>query len=143
MVMAVSRLGGFNTLMYYSSTLFSMVGFDKPVAVSIVVGGTNFLFGFVNSAVIDRFGRVILIVTVLGMSLSLVVTAIGFHWIPVTHMDSASTTTAGSESWATILLLVTIILYVAFFAAGVAPVAWVGTELLLLEVRALGTRSIL
>jgi phosphatidylserine synthase len=66
-VLLVSRLGGFNTLMYYSSTLFSMVGFDKPVAVSIVVGGTNFLFGFVNSAVIDRFGRVILIVTVLGM----------------------------------------------------------------------------
>jgi SP family myo-inositol transporter-like MFS transporter 13 len=58
-------------------------------------------------------------------------------------MDSTSTTTAGSDSWATILLLVTIILYVAFFAAGVAPVAWVGTELLLLEVRALGTRSIL
>ncbi|KAJ6069493.1 hypothetical protein N7499_011380 [Penicillium canescens] len=126
--------------LYYSSTLFSMVGFDKPVAVSIVVGGTNFLFGFVNFAVIDRFGRrVILIVTVLGMSLSLVVTAIAFHWIPVTHMDSASTTTTGSESWATILLLVTIILYVAFFAAGVAPVAWVGTELLPLEVRALGT----
>ncbi|KAJ6051993.1 myo-inositol transporter [Penicillium canescens] len=140
MVMAVYQLDGFNTLMYYSSTLFSMVGFDKPAAVSIVVGGTNFLFGFVNFAVIDRFGRrVILIVTVLGMSLSLVVTAIAFHWIPVTHMDSASTTTTGSESWATILLLVTIILYVAFFAAGVAPVAWVGTELLPLEVRALGT----
>lgn len=69
----------------------------------------------------------------------MVVTAIAFHWIPVTHMDSASTTTAGSQSWATILLLVTIILYVAFFAAGVAPVAWVGTELLPLEVRALGT----
>ncbi|KAJ5295235.1 Myo-inositol transporter [Penicillium antarcticum] len=140
MVMAVSQLGGFNTLMYYSSTLFSMVGFDTPVAVSIVVGGTNFLFGFINFAVIDRFGRrAILIVTILGMSLSLVVTAIAFHWIPITHMDSASTTLSGSQPWATILLLVTIILYVAFFAAGVAPVAWVGTELLPLEVRALGT----
>lgn len=54
--------------MYYSSTLFAMVGFNKPVAVSIVVGGTNFLFGFINFAVIDRFGRrVVLLITVLGM----------------------------------------------------------------------------
>lgn len=68
MYCTVSQLGGFNTLMYYSSTLFSMVGFNKPVAVSIVVGGTNFLFGFVNFAAIDRFGRrVVLLITVLGM----------------------------------------------------------------------------
>ena len=32
-----------------------------------------------------------------------------------------------------------IIIYVAFYAAGVAPISWVGTELLPLEVRALGT----
>jgi MFS transporter, SP family, solute carrier family 2 (myo-inositol transporter), member 13 len=43
-VMAISQLGRFNTLMYYSSTLFALVGFNKPVAVSIVVGGTNFVF---------------------------------------------------------------------------------------------------
>lgn len=54
--------------MYYSSTLFGMVGFNKPVAVSIVVGATNFLFGFVNFAFIDRYGRrVVLLITVLGM----------------------------------------------------------------------------
>lgn len=67
-VLKVSQLGGFNTLMYYSSTLFSMVGFNKPVVVSIVVGGTNFLFGFVNFAVIDRFGRrIVLLITIIGM----------------------------------------------------------------------------
>lgn len=54
--------------MYFSATLFSMAGFDKATAVSIVVGGTNFLFGFINFASIDRFGRrVVLLVTVLGM----------------------------------------------------------------------------
>jgi SP family myo-inositol transporter-like MFS transporter 13 len=56
-VMAISQLGGFNTLMYYSSTLFSLVGFDKPVAVSIVVGGTNFIFTLFNMLIIDRVGR--------------------------------------------------------------------------------------
>jgi SP family myo-inositol transporter-like MFS transporter 13 len=67
-VMAISQLGGFNTLMYYSSTLFALVGFNKPVAVSIVVGGTNFLFTFLNMVIIDRAGRRrILLVTVAGM----------------------------------------------------------------------------
>jgi len=67
-VMAVSQLGGFNTLMYYSGTLFSIVGFNKPTVVSIVVGATNFLFGFVNFGVIDKFGRrTVLLITLMGM----------------------------------------------------------------------------
>lgn len=54
--------------MYYSATLFGLVGFNKPVAVSIVVGATNFIFSLVNLLVIDRVGRRrILIVTVFGM----------------------------------------------------------------------------
>lgn len=54
--------------MYYSATLFSLVGFNKPTAVAIVVGATNFLFTFVNLVVIDKLGRrIILLVTVLGM----------------------------------------------------------------------------
>lgn len=64
----VSQLGGFNTLMYYSGTLFGLVGFDKPVAVSIVVGATNFVFSLVNLFIIDKLGRRrILLVTVAGM----------------------------------------------------------------------------
>jgi SP family myo-inositol transporter-like MFS transporter 13 len=67
-VMAISQLGGFNTLMYYSDTLFSLVGFKKPAAVSIVVGATNFIFTFVNMLIIDRVGRRrILLCTVSGM----------------------------------------------------------------------------
>ncbi|KAF6826845.1 myo-inositol transporter [Colletotrichum plurivorum] len=136
-IMAISQLGGFNTLMYYSATLFGLVGFDKPVAVSIVVGGTNFIFSLVNLLVIDRLGRRrILLVTVFGMSISMVVAAIAFHWIPVSPDLKLQ---ASSVNWAGILVLVTIIVYVACFAGGVATIAWVGTELLPLEVRALGT----
>jgi len=137
MVMAISQLGGFNTLMYYSSTLFALVGFNKPVAVSLVVGATNFVFGFACFFSLDKYGRrIVLLITVMGMAISLTIAAIAFHWIPV---DKNLVLHAQGINWAGVLLLVTIVFYVAFFAAGVAPVAWVGTELLPIEVRALGT----
>lgn len=140
--------------MYYSATLFSLVGFNKPTAVAIVVGATNFLFTFVNLVVIDKLGRrIILLVTVLGMvryaqvlgkamiltsfqAMSMVIAAVAFHWIPI---SKDLVLQADSVNWAGIVVLVTIIFYVAFFATGVATIGWVGTELLPLEVRALGT----
>lgn len=135
--MAISQLGGFNTLMYYSATLFSLVGFANPTAVSIVVGGTNFLFTLVNMLVIDRVGRrKILLVTVMGMAISMIVAAVAFMYIPISRDLVLE---ANSVNWAGTLVLVTIIVYVAFFASGVATIGWVGTELLPLEVRALGT----
>ncbi|RDW85300.1 Myo-inositol transporter [Coleophoma cylindrospora] len=136
-VMAISQLGGFNTLMYYSSTIFALVGFDKPVAVSLVVGATNFIFGFACFFTLDKFGRrVVLLISVLGMALTLTIAAIAFHWIPVSRDLVLETQ---GINWAGSLLLVMIIFYVAFFAGGVAPIGWVGTELLPIEVRALGT----
>jgi SP family myo-inositol transporter-like MFS transporter 13 len=123
--------------MYYSSTLFALVGFNKPVAVSLVVGATNFVFGFACFFSLDKYGRrIVLLITVMGMAISLTIAAIAFHWIPV---DRNLVLQAQGINWAGVLLLVTIVFYVAFFAAGVAPVAWVGTELLPIEVRALGT----
>lgn len=86
---------------------------------------------------IDRLGRrKILLITVMGMALSMVVAAIAFHWIPISRDLVLESDTV---NWAGILVLVTIIIYVAFFASGVATIGWVGTELLPIEVRALGT----
>jgi SP family myo-inositol transporter-like MFS transporter 13 len=136
-VMAISQLGGFNTLMYYSATLFAIVGFQNPTAVSIVVGATNFVFNIVNLFFIDRLGRRrLLLVTVIGMSFCLAVVAIAFHWIPVSKDLTVETREVG---WAGILVLIMIIFYIACFSGGCATIAWVGTELLPTEVRALGT----
>ncbi|KAL1632865.1 hypothetical protein SLS58_011312 [Diplodia intermedia] len=136
-VMAVSQLGGFNTLMYYSGTLFGLVGFNKPVAVSIVVGATNFIFSLVCITLLDRFGRrIVVLVTCMGMCISLVIAAVAFSYIPINKDLVVETREIG---WPGILVLITIICYVAFFASGVATISWVGTELLPVEVRALGT----
>lgn len=137
-VMAISQLGGFNTLMYYSATLFAIVGFTNATAVAITVSGTNFVFSIVNLFLVDKFGRRrLLTITVLGMSICMLVAAIAFHWIPI----DTNTLTLESKNvgWPGILILVTIIAYVACFSSGVATIAWIGTELMPLEVRAVGT----
>ena len=59
-----------------------------------------------------------------------------FHFIPI---NKELILEAAGVNWAGILVLVTIVFYVAFFASGVATIGWVGTELLPLPVRALGT----
>lgn len=63
--------------------------------------------------------------------------AVALHWIPIS--EDLELPEGATVNWAGILVLVTIIFYVAFFATGVATIGWVGTELLPLEVRALGT----
>ncbi|KAG8628792.1 hypothetical protein KVT40_002657 [Elsinoe batatas] len=109
MIMAISQLGGFNTLMYYAARIFAIVGFS-----------------LVNLILVDRFGR--------RMSICMAVAVAAFRFIPI---DLATlTVTSDTVGWLGTLVLVTIILYVACYSSGVATIAWIGTELIPLEVRA-------
>lgn len=137
-IMAISQLSGFNTLMYYSATLFKIVGFNNATAVAITVSATNFVFSVVNLIIVDKFGRRrILLVTILGMSFCLVIAAVAFHFIPINlHTLEVESDEIG---WPGYLLIVIIICFVGFYSSGVATVAWIGTELIPMEVRALGT----
>ena len=138
LVMAISQLGGFNTLVHYSATLFSIVGFSNATAVAITVSGTNFIFSIVNLVLVDKFGRRrLLTITVLGMSICMLVAAVSFHYIPI-DLKTLSLET-DNVGWPGDLVLVCIIVYVACFSSVVATIAWIGTELIPLEVRALGT----
>ncbi|KAJ5119114.1 hypothetical protein N7526_010751 [Penicillium atrosanguineum] len=137
-IMAISQLGGFNTLMYYAATLFSIVGFNNPTAVGITVSATNFVFSIVNLVLVDKFGRrTILTITVLGMSICMIVAVIAFRYIPIDAETLKLTT--DNVGWPGTLVLVAIICYVACYSSGVATIAWIGTELIPLEVRAVGT----
>ncbi|WPH03201.1 general substrate transporter [Acrodontium crateriforme] len=139
LTMAIPQLGGFNTLMYYSSTLFAIVGFNKATAVGITVSATNFVFSIVNLVLVDKFGRRrLLTVTVLGMSICLMIAAIASNFIPI-DTNTLKLKERAVVGWPGILVLVMIIAYVGFYSTGVATIAWIGTELIPLEVRALGT----
>jgi SP family myo-inositol transporter-like MFS transporter 13 len=137
-VMAISQLSGFNTLMYYSATLFKIVGFSNATAVAITVSATNFVFSWVNLVLVDRFGRRrILLITVFAMGSCLVVAAVAFSYIPI---NLATLEVESNEiGWPGIVLIITIICFVAAYSSGVATIAWIGTELIPMEVRAVGT----
>lgn len=38
---------GFNTLMYYSASLFQEIGFNQPMAIGLIISGTDFVFTLV------------------------------------------------------------------------------------------------
>jgi MFS transporter, SP family, solute carrier family 2 (myo-inositol transporter), member 13 len=77
---AFQQLCGFNTLMYYSATLFATIGFNQPTAVGLIISGTNFIFTLVALKYIDIIGRRrIMIYTAPGMIFGLVLASISFH----------------------------------------------------------------
>ena len=77
---AFQQLCGFNTLMYYSATLFKEIGFNRPTAVGLIVSGTNFLFTLIALKYIDIVGRrKIMVLSAPGMIFGLTLASIAFH----------------------------------------------------------------
>ncbi|KAI8191746.1 Myo-inositol transporter 1 [Colletotrichum sp. SAR 10_65] len=137
-LMAISQLSGFNSLMYYSPLIFSLVGFDNPVAVGTIIAGTNFIFTLVNLLLVDRVGRRrILLCTVQFMGLFLIVAAVAFKWIPINHdLSLGEGATVGPPA---IIVLVSMVFFVGFYSSGIGNTAWLSSEFFPMEVRAMGT----
>ena len=137
-LMVISQMSGFNTLMYYSSTLFALVGFSNPVAVGLVVAGTNFVMTWVNMMLVDPIGRRrVLISTVWGMSAGLLAVAIAFSFIPInTKTLELEVKTVAAPA---IVVLVFIIWFVFLYGVSMGNTAWMSTDFFPMEVRAMGT----
>lgn len=134
----IAQMSGFNTLMYYSATLFNLVGFSDPVAVGLVVAGTNFVMTWVNMMTVDPIGRRrIVLLTSWGMSAGLIAVAVAFHFIPVDTNTLALETDTVSP--AAIVVLIFIIWFVFFYGVSMGNTAWMNTDFFPMEVRAMGT----
>ena len=155
-LMVISQMSGFNTLMYYSATLFALVGFKNPVAVGLVVAGTNFLMTWINMMVVDKMGRRrLLLCTAWGMSAGLIAVAIAFSFIPIDAETLELTNPVVSPP--AIVVLIFIIWFVAFYSVSVGNTACelpsfarceayrankstgMSTDFFPMEVRAMGT----
>ncbi|KAF8064869.1 general substrate transporter [Lyophyllum atratum] len=136
---AFQQLCGFNTLMYYSATLFKSIGFDQPVAVGLIISGTNFIFTLVALKWIDKIGRRrIMIWSAPGMVFGLTLASISFHFLTKKTGGDLVDGTQYSTAWSAIVLI-SMIIFVASYATGLGNVPWQQGELFGLEVRGLGT----
>ncbi|KAK3065589.1 hypothetical protein LTS18_000066 [Coniosporium uncinatum] len=91
MLQGFQQLCGFNSLMYFSATIFSLVGFRSPTLTSLSIALTNFAFTLVAFYAIDRLGRRrILLLSIPIMVLGLALCAFAFRYV---DLDSQTQST--------------------------------------------------
>ena len=112
---AFQQITGINAVINYAPTIFARTGVaaDTALLQSIIVGVVNFLFTLVALWLVDTKGRkTLLLWGAAGMTISLAFLAMTF----------AIGTIGG------VWVLISILVYIAFFAASLAPVMWVVTS---------------
>lgn len=131
-----------NSLMYFSATIFMLVGFKSPTLASMSVAITNWLFTIVALLVIDKVGRRrILLYSTPFMVAGLLLSAWGFSLMHLSTraLDSGAVSPPQENKGAAIIVLLSITVYVASYAIGWGNVPWMQSELFSLSVRSLGS----
>ncbi|QWU87263.1 hypothetical protein CA3LBN_001528 [Candidozyma haemuli] len=140
----IQQFTGFNSLMYFSATIFKTIGFENATAVSIIIAATNFVFTLIALCIIDFVGRRrILLFAIPGMCAALVICAIAFHFLGVKFGDNDEVVveTTGITGWGIVIIL-GMVFYVASYAIGIGNSAWTGVELFSdVNVRSVGGMS--
>ncbi|KAF1921829.1 general substrate transporter [Ampelomyces quisqualis] len=149
MLQGFQQLCGFNSLMYFSATIFRLLGFSSPTLTSLSIALTNLAFTLVAFHAIDRLGRRrILLSSIPVMLLALLLSATAFHFLALppaaTAPEHASThppqhLAAPPRPFWLVVILLALMLYVAGYAVGLGTVPWQQAELFPLAVRSLGS----
>jgi sugar porter (SP) family MFS transporter len=109
------QITGINAVINYAPVIFAKTGVGSDIALlqSIIVGVVNFLFTIIALWLVDTKGRkTLLLWGAAGMTVSLSFLAMTFAYDTI---DSV---------W----VLLSLLAYIAFFAASLAPVMWVVTS---------------
>jgi SP family myo-inositol transporter-like MFS transporter 13 len=148
------QLTGFNTLLYYSGTLFGLFGFSNGAAAGLIPAGINALFvvsllrhgsapcadiQLIGMSIVDRVGRrrlalIGLPIMVVGMTWAIV--SVYFMTAPTGHLLVAGAEydrgLAGS-------LIGAIAFFVVGYGISYSHLGWYQSEFLALEIRAMGS----
>jgi SP family myo-inositol transporter-like MFS transporter 13 len=133
------QLCGFNTLMYYSATIFAMAGFDNPTATGLIVSGSNLFFTVVSMFLLDRVGkRRLLLCTYPGMIAGLALAAVAFAKMTETTSGKLVEGVEYPANWSNMMLGMMVV-FIAFYATGSGNITWTCGELFPLELRGVGS----
>ncbi|GME78906.1 unnamed protein product [Ambrosiozyma monospora] len=137
---AAQQFVGFNSLMYFSTTIFKMVGYNNSTGVSCIIAGTNFLFTALALLIIDKIGRRrILLISMPLLCAAQVLCAVSFYNLNINvDQQSAQAATTDINKWG-IGILAGLVMFVAFYAIGLGSVPWQQSELFPQNVRGIGT----
>ena len=133
--------------MYFSATIFSLLGFSSPTLTSLSIALTNFLCTLIALLIIDHIGRRrIILLSIPVMITGLLTCSIAYEMLgrPDLSANEPSNDTTDTNNdrtrspWALIILLAMII-YVCGYAIGIGNIAWQQSELFPLSVRSLGS----
>jgi SP family myo-inositol transporter-like MFS transporter 13 len=81
-VQMFGQLTGFNTLLYYSSRLFGLLGLKNSAAGGLIPAGCNTLFIFIGMTLVDKVGRRGLLMRVApGMIAGLLWAVVAFYFM--------------------------------------------------------------
>ncbi|KAF2200440.1 putative MFS myo-inositol transporter [Delitschia confertaspora ATCC 74209] len=139
MLQGFQQLCGFNSLMYFSATIFAMVGFESPTLTSLSIALTNFVFTLVASFTIEKIGRRrILLLSVPIMILGLGLCSVAFNYVDIPSEEALLEYRTGDRVWA-VVILIAMVTYVAGYAIGMGNVPWQQSELFPLSVRSVGS----
>ncbi|CAO1600760.1 MAG: hypothetical protein LQ349_000373 [Xanthoria aureola] len=138
----LQQLCGFNSIMYFSATIFSLLGFTSPILTSLWVAVTNFVCTLLALLIIDRVGRrAILLRSIPVMIAGLVLCSVSYHFLglPGNEVNMLQQIqSAASSPWAT-FIVVSLLIFVCGYAIGLGNIAWQQSELFPLSVRSLGS----
>ena len=108
-----SQITGINTVLYYGSIIISEhfpgESTGMALAANVIIGTVNLIFTIVAMIYLDRWGRRAILMTASGgmaLSLTLLIIGLNIHGAPA------------------LVMLASILLYVAFFALGMGPGPW-------------------
>ncbi|KAI3327781.1 general substrate transporter [Xylariaceae sp. AK1471] len=139
LLQGLQQLCGFNSLMYFSATIFLRLGFTVPTLTSLTVAATNFIFTVAALLLIDKIGRRrILLYSIPFMAVGLLATAYGFRATGMSSVVAHDGDTELTEA-AAVFILLNIMVYVAAYALGLGNVPWMQSELFPLNARSLGS----
>ena len=142
MLQGLQQLTGFNSLMYYSATLFSMLSFSSPTSTALSVAVTNFFFTLLAFVLVDRVGRRrIILYSIPIMTAALLLCALSFSTLDLNLSMNTGDDPNGKESSSSgpLLIVLALTIYTASYACGIGTIPWQQSELFPLGVRSLGS----
>jgi len=113
-LMFFQAMTGINSVMFYSTNIFSFAGFSQAILATVSVGCVNVLMTIVCVYLVDRAGRRSLLL----WGTSVMVGALIILGIVLLAMDNYETAQG-------IIAVIALLLFVCGFAVGLGAVAWV------------------